>query len=81
MRYLLIMLLGLLPVLAGAVEFDATTRQLPLGKANPVNRDKDAIAARGLLSTPGFSLFHPHQADCLSAGYSPSVLWRRVCLR
>ncbi|MGN8261665.1 7TM diverse intracellular signaling domain-containing protein [Pseudomonas sp. SMSB3] len=81
MRYLLIMLLGLLPVLAGAVEFDATTRQLPLGKAMQVYEDKDGSATIAQVSAPSFSRFRPHQADVLNAGYSTSVFWLKVDLQ
>ncbi|NQD77621.1 hypothetical protein HP547_24550, partial [Pseudomonas sp. CrR7] len=45
MRYLLIVLLGLLPVLAGAVDFDNATRHLPLGKALQVYEDLDGSAS------------------------------------
>ena len=45
MRYLLIVLLGMLPVLAGAVDFDEATRHLPLGKVMQVYEDPHGVAA------------------------------------
>lgn len=82
MRYLLIVLLGLLPVLAGAVDFDAATRHLPLGKAMQVYEDPDGSASITQVSAPDFAKhFRPHHKDVLNAGYSTSVFWLKVELR
>ncbi len=82
MRYLLIVLLGLLPVLAGAVDFDDATRHLPLGKAMQVYEDPDGNASIAQVSAPGFAKhFQPHHEDVLNAGYSTSVFWLKVELR
>nr|WP_225779355.1 hybrid sensor histidine kinase/response regulator [Pseudomonas sp. Marseille-Q3773] len=82
MRYLLIVLLGMLPVLAGAVDFDDATRQLPLGKAMQVYEDVDGQASIAQVSAPGFARrFRSHSEDVLNAGYSTSVFWLKVELR
>lgn len=82
MRYLLIVLLGLLPVLAGAVDFDSATQHLPLGKAMQVYEDLDGSASIAQVSAPGFAKhFRPHDKDVLNAGYSTSVFWLKVELR
>lgn len=79
MRYLLIMLLGLLPVLAGAVEIDEATRHLPLGKIMQVYEDRDGSASIAQVSAPIFaSRFRTHHQDVLNAGYSHSVFWLKV---
>lgn len=81
MRYLLIMLLGLLPALAGAVEFDEATRHLPLGKVMQVYEDRDGSASIAQVSAPIFaSRFRTHREDVLNAGYSTSVFWLKVDL-
>lgn len=81
MRYLLIMLLGLLPALAGAVEFDEATRHLPLGKVMQVYEDRDGSASIAQVSAPIFaSRFRTHREDVLNAGYSNSVFWLKVDL-
>ncbi|MFJ4444028.1 7TM diverse intracellular signaling domain-containing protein [Pseudomonas sp. NPDC089422] len=81
MRYLLIVLLGLLPVLAGAVEFDEATRHLPLGKVMQVYEDRDGSASIAQVSAPIFaSRFRTHSQDVLNAGYSTSVFWLKVDL-
>ncbi|WP_409261497.1 7TM diverse intracellular signaling domain-containing protein [Pseudomonas putida] len=81
MRYLLIVLLGLLPVLAGAVEFDEATRHLPLGKVMQVYEDRDGSASIAQVSAPIFaSRFRTHHQDVLNAGYSTSVFWLKVDL-
>lgn len=81
MRYLLIVLLGLLPVLATAVEFDDTTRHLPLGKVMQVYEDRDGTASIAQVSAPIFAnRFRTHHEDVLNAGYSTSVFWLKVDL-
>lgn len=82
MRYLLIVLLGMLPMLAGAVDFDDATRQLPLGKAMQVYEDVAGRASIAQVSAPGFARrFRSHSEDVLNAGYSTSVFWLKVELR
>ncbi|MFK8329557.1 7TM diverse intracellular signaling domain-containing protein [Pseudomonas sp. BJa5] len=81
MRYLLIVVLSWLPLLAQAVDFDDSTRSLPLGRLMQVYEDRDGNASIAQVSAPAFSEhFHPHQADVLNAGYSTSVFWIRLDL-
>ncbi|MEE1920907.1 7TM diverse intracellular signaling domain-containing protein [Pseudomonas sp. 148P] len=81
MRYLLIVLLGWLPLLAGAVDIDDSTRNLPLGRVMQVFEDPDGSATIAQVSAPTFARqFKPHQADVLNAGYSTSVFWLKVDL-
>ncbi|KEY85777.1 MULTISPECIES: hybrid sensor histidine kinase/response regulator [Pseudomonas] len=81
MRYLLIVLLGLLPVLAGAVEFDDATRHLPLGQAMQVFEDHDGSASIAEVSAPAFAKrFRAHHEPVLNAGYSTSVFWLKIDL-
>ncbi|MDF0731447.1 7TM diverse intracellular signaling domain-containing protein [Pseudomonas entomophila] len=82
MRYLLIVLLGCLPMLAGAVDFDSATRQLPLGKLMQVFEDREGTATIAQVSAPTFAgRFRQHDQDVLNAGYSTSVFWIRLDLR
>ncbi|WP_194792108.1 hybrid sensor histidine kinase/response regulator [Pseudomonas sp. UFMG81] len=82
MRYLLIVLLGCLPMLAGAVEFDATTERLPLGRLMLVYEDHDGSASIAQVSSPAFAgRFKAHPHEVLNAGYSTSVFWLKVDLR
>lgn len=81
MRYLLIVLLGWLPVLAGAVDFDDSTRNLPLGRVMQVFEDADGSASIEQVSSPSFAAsFKPHHAEVLNAGYSTSAFWLKVDL-
>lgn len=82
MRYLLIVLLGMLPVLAGAVDFDEATRHLPLGKVMQVYEDPHGGSSIAQVSAPDFArYFRPHPDEVLNAGYSTSVFWLKVELR
>ena len=82
MRYLLILLLGFLPMLAAAVDFDDATRHLPLGKVMQVYEDRDGSASIAQVSAPAFaSRFRAHREDVLNAGYSTSVFWLKIDLR
>jgi len=82
MRYLLILLLGYLPMLAAAVDFDDATRHLPLGKVMQVYEDRDGSASIAQVSAPAFaSRFRVHREDVLNAGYSTSVFWLKIDLR
>jgi signal transduction histidine kinase len=81
MRYLLIVLLGWLPLLAGAVDIDDSTRNLPLGRVMQVFEDVDGSASIAQVSAPSFARhFQPHQAEVLNAGYSSSAFWLKVDL-
>ncbi|WP_248917552.1 sensor histidine kinase [Pseudomonas entomophila] len=81
MRYLLIVLLGCLPLLAGAVEFDGSTGRLPLGRSMLVYEDHDGNATIAQVSAPAFARqFVQHQDEVLNAGYSTSVFWLRIDL-
>ncbi|WP_028944381.1 sensor histidine kinase [Pseudomonas vranovensis] len=81
MRYLLIVVLGWLPLLAGAVDFDDSTRSLPLGRVMHVFEDREGNSSIAQVSAPAFSEhFRRHHADVLNAGYSTSVFWIRLDL-
>lgn len=81
MRYLLIVLLGCLPLLAGAVEFDDATGRLPLGRYMQVYEDHEGSASIAQVSAGAFAKrFHAHHDEVLNAGYSTSVFWLRVDL-
>ncbi|MBF8732273.1 MULTISPECIES: sensor histidine kinase [Pseudomonas] len=82
MRYLLMMLLGCVPLFAGAVDFDSATRYLPLGQVMQVFEDRDGSASITQVSSPAFaSRFRQHHEDVLNAGYSTSVFWLKIDLR
>lgn len=82
MRYLLILLLAWLPLLACAVDFDESTRSLPLGRTMQVFEDTSGQATIDQVSTPGAQIqFRPNKGDVLNAGYSKSVFWIRLDLR
>ena len=80
MRYLLMMLLGWLPMLASAVDFDETTQSLPLGRLMQVFEDSGGTAK--LADVIGHDeLFKPLDKDTLNAGYSHSAFWIKLDLR
>ena len=80
MRYLLMMLLGWLPMLASAVAFDETTQSLPLGRVMQVFEDTGGEATLADI-TARDELFKPHTQDTLNAGYSHSAFWVKVDLQ
>ncbi len=81
MRYLLILLLCGLPLLANAVEFNQDTRSLPLGRAMQVLEDPtDALTIADVSAPSAATQFKPHDKDTLNAGYSRSVFWLKVNL-
>jgi two-component system, sensor histidine kinase LadS len=81
MRYLLIVLLGCVPLFAGAVAFDDATGRLPLGRFMQVYEDHDGSASIGQVSSAAFAnRFRDHEQDVLNAGYSTSVFWLKVDL-
>jgi signal transduction histidine kinase len=82
MRYLLIMLVAWLPLMAGAIEFDETTRTLPLGRAVQVFEDATGDATIDQISDPTLQArFRDQDADALNAGYSRSAYWLKIDLQ
>ncbi len=82
MHHFLIFMLGLFPMLASAVEFDPSTRQLPLGRVMAVLEDPARTATvADVLALDAAGHFVEHQSDVLNAGYSRSAFWLRVDLR
>lgn len=81
MRYLLFMLAVWLPLLAHAVEFDESTRFMPLGRMIQVFEDPAGDATiESVTSEAGAHAFRPLGADTLNAGYSHSAFWLKVDL-
>lgn len=81
MRLLLTLLLTLLPTLACALEFDETTRMLPLGRATQVFEDPTGSATIEEVSSPeGQARFRALDAGSLNAGFSESAFWLKVQL-
>ncbi|WP_017903154.1 hybrid sensor histidine kinase/response regulator [Pseudomonas asplenii] len=81
MRYLLMMLLSWLPLMASAVEFDESTQSLPLGRVMQVFEDVGGQAAIADIVSPAMAgRFRQHDKDALNAGYSQSAFWLKVDL-
>ncbi len=80
MRYLLILLVAWLPLLACAVEFDESTRNLPLGRVMQVYEDVAGDATIEQITDGLAPAFRQHHGDVLNAGYSTSVFWLRIDL-
>ena len=81
MRYLLILLLCGLPLLAGAVEFNQSTRSLTLGRVMQVLEDPTGALTIADVSSPAYAAqFRTHDKPTLNAGYSHSVFWLKVNL-
>ena len=81
MRYLLILLLCGLPMLAGAVEFNQSTRSLPLGRVMQVLEDPTDALTIAQVSSPAYAAqFKTHDQATLNVGYSRSVFWLKVDL-
>ncbi len=81
MRHFFIFILGLLPTLVGAIEFDQNTRRLPLGHVMAVLEDADRDATiEDVLALDATGRFVDHHDDVLNAGYSRSAFWLRVDL-
>jgi two-component system, sensor histidine kinase LadS len=81
MRYFCLLLLSLLPLLAGAVDFDEHTGSLPLGQEMAVFEDVRGAVSIADASSPALAeAFHRHSKAVLNAGYSRSVFWLRVDL-
>jgi signal transduction histidine kinase/CheY-like chemotaxis protein len=82
MRYLLVLIVCWLPLLAGAVDFDDSTRSLPLGRMMHVFEDVNGRATIDQVSAPAAAgKFRRNNADVLNAGYSKSAFWVRLDLR
>ncbi|MBD1600966.1 7TM diverse intracellular signaling domain-containing protein [Pseudomonas typographi] len=82
MRYLFILLLGWLPMVAAAVDFDESTRTLPLGRTMQVLEDPSAAATIGqVVAAAKAGKLHTNTSDVLNAGYSTSAFWVRLQLR
>jgi signal transduction histidine kinase/CheY-like chemotaxis protein len=81
MRYFCLLLLSLLPLLAGAVDFDEHTRSLPLGQEMAVFEDvRGAVSIADASSAALAEGFHQHSKPVLNAGYSRSAFWLRLDL-
>lgn len=81
MRYVLIMLLAWLPMLANAALFDETTRTLSLGPSTQVFEDPSGTATIDDVASPeGAAKFRALGVDALNAGYSHSAYWLKVQL-
>lgn len=80
-RFLLIMLLAWLPVVAWAVDFDENTRSLPLGRAVQVLEDPTSEATIDDVSVGALAGNFRHlDTASLNAGYSTSTFWLKVVL-
>ncbi|GFM87122.1 sensor histidine kinase [Pseudomonas cichorii] len=79
MRYLLIMLVVWFPLLAHAVEFDETTRSLPLGRELQVFEDVSGKANIESISSEA-TAFRVPDSETFNAGYSHSAFWLKVDL-
>jgi signal transduction histidine kinase len=78
MRYIFLLMLCWLPSLATAIDFDDSTRNLPLGRALAYFEDKTGTATLDqVLGEP----FTPNTTSVLNAGYSNSAFWLKVDLR
>jgi len=77
MRYIFFLMLCVLPLLAGAVDFDDSTRALPLGQHLAYFEDKAGTATLDqVLAQP----FTPNTTAVLNAGYSSAAFWLKVDL-
>jgi len=82
MRFVLILLLTWLPLLACAVDFDENTRTLTLGRSVQVLEDPSGNATIEEVSSASQSgLFRRLDTGTLNAGFSRSAFWLKVDLR
>lgn len=78
MRYLLIILAALLPMLAHAIEFDEHVRSLPLGGAIQVFEDVSGTATiESVSAMASRATFRSIDTETFNAGYSDSAFWLR----
>ncbi|MGE8500230.1 MAG: 7TM diverse intracellular signaling domain-containing protein [Pseudomonas sp.] len=81
MRNIVIFLLAVWPVFAGAVTFDEYTRSLPLGQSMYVFEDVRGDSTINDIASPALQAsFRRHDKPVLNAGYSRSVFWLRLDL-
>lgn len=81
MRTILILLLAVWPLLAGAVTFDEHTRSVDLGRGSYVLEDVSGAATIDQVSSAAYaSRFKRQSKNILNAGYSRSAFWLRVDL-
>ncbi|WP_044872277.1 hybrid sensor histidine kinase/response regulator [Pseudomonas sp. LFM046] len=81
MRIVLLAFLCLFAGLAGAVEFDEQTRNVPLGQYMDVFEDVRGDASIEDITSPALDgIFRRNEKPVLNAGYSRSVFWLRVDL-
>lgn len=78
MRYIFLLLLCWLPSLATALDFNDSTRTLPLGRALGYFEDKTGTATVDQVLEQAFT---PNTTSVLNAGYSNSAFWLKVDLR
>jgi signal transduction histidine kinase len=80
-RFFLIVLLACLPVCAWALDFDESTRNLPLGRAVHVFEDPAGDATLSdVLAADSAGQFRQLDTASLNAGYSNSAFWLKVVL-
>lgn len=81
MHYLFLLLFGLLPAMAGAVEFDSRTQRLALGSVISVLEDPGRAATlEEIVALDAAGRFVEGQHGVLNAGYSRSAFWLRMDL-
>ncbi|GAB7529150.1 7TM diverse intracellular signaling domain-containing protein [Pseudomonas sp. 3A(2025)] len=81
MRYLLMLLVACLPLLAHAVEFDESTRSLSLGRWTEVFEDTSGTVGIDQVSRADMAkAFRPLGEKTLNAGYSRSAFWMKIDL-
>lgn len=81
MHYILILLFGLLPMMASAVDFDINTQRIPLGRLMAVFEDPSRNATiEEVVALDAAGRFAESHVDVLNAGYSRSAFWLRVDL-
>lgn len=81
MRFLLLLLLALSPLLAGAAEFDEHARRVPLGPLMDIYEDPRGTATIEQVSAADFAgPFRRHEDAVFNGGYSRAAYWIRVDL-
>ncbi|MBQ53753.1 MAG: hybrid sensor histidine kinase/response regulator [Pseudomonadaceae bacterium] len=81
MRFIVMLLLAVLPTFASAVVFDETTQSLTLGPQISVFEDVRGELKIDDIDSPAMAgSFRAHDKNVLNAGYSRSVFWLRIDL-
>ncbi len=81
MRFLFLILFGLLPAISVAVDFDSHTQRLPLGQVMAVLEDPSRdVTIEDAIALDAAGRFVRHSEAVLNAGYSRSAFWLRVDL-